>query len=333
MTLNNTEKICKLCREREFEVSFTVGDAVFSSNIKKYDVIRCKKCGLSTMTPFPTQSDLNEIYVRDNTFSKPFDNPYKNSLFYAQLEPLFLKVTSTRKFTAEKSLQLIKRGKSGSQQSLSILDIGCSTGILLKEFHAIDPQIELHGIDVDPDAKRKAPEYMKDNIYIEDFLKKDFGGHKFDIITMSFVIEHVVDFDKYLDKIHELLVDGGIFFFSTPDIGSAKAIQQKADWKMVNDKRKAIGHIYWFDDKSINHLIKRYDYNLLDKVNIGETYFYLPKLIQKALKAVVGTDFSGERIIRWYTPRILYSIAFDFFLSKTLSYGDLTYVFLGKKQK
>ena len=37
------------------------------------------------------------------------------------------------------------------------------------------------------------------------------AGHKFDIIMAWGVVEHVVDPDAFLKRVHELLVPGGLF--------------------------------------------------------------------------------------------------------------------------
>src|ERR1700704_6110706 len=143
---------CQLCGGSSFSRIVHVPAANFSSNIKEYEILQCADCGLSNMQPFPTYSDIEELYIRERVFSVQRPNPYERGWSFRFLEPLYQKYGTDLRFIARQCCKLAPKEKQ-------ILDIGCSTGRLLNAFRLVDPGIELSqltGIDIDPGAKRNA---------------------------------------------------------------------------------------------------------------------------------------------------------------------------------
>src|SRR6266566_3038060 len=140
---------CQLCGGSSFFRIVHVPSANFSSNIQEYEISQCANCGLSTMNPFPTYGDIEELYVKENVFSRRRTNPFEGSLSFRLLEPLYQKYGTDLRFIAGQCLNLVP----GAQR---VLDIGCSTGRLLDSFRLVDPELKLDdltGIDIDPVAK------------------------------------------------------------------------------------------------------------------------------------------------------------------------------------
>ena len=319
---------CQLCGLSSFTRVFEVRPANFSSNIKEYEILKCTNCGLSTMHPFPTQRDVEELYVKEGVFSVQRPNPYQDFLSFRYLEPLYQKYGTDLRFIAKQCSKLAGR-------EMQVLDIGCSVGRILNAFRQVNPEMELTaltGIDIDPNAKNNAIPYLRDRIIIGDFLTYDFGK-RFDVITMRFVIEHLLDFKAYLARAIELLKPGGVLFFSTPDIESSQARLLKDKWKLVNDPDQKIGHVHWFNRQAIEFLAKKFGLRLEKCVNRGEFVYSLPVPVQGLLRKILGTEPESGRFIRRYTPRIINATLFDGVLSQTLSCGDGLYAFLRKPRE
>jgi len=313
---------CQLCSKSEFHKLLSVKQANFSTIISSYDIYKCKHCGLSVMHPFPTNYDIVELYIQKNIFSTPFNNPYKKSILFPLLEPLYRKYGADNRFIAQTSLKLLNNAET-------LLDIGCSTGEQLKHFLTLQPHIKAVGIDIDPKAKANAENSIQNRIIIDDFIKHDFKQH-FDIITLKFVIEHLLDFRSYIDKIVNLLSPNGLFFLSTPDIDSPKAKQMKAHWFSINDPSYKIGHLRWFNRKSLYYLAETYGLKVLKIINRGELLYHLDIKLQNLLQNFFGKDKTGRKFIKYYAPRIIYSIIFDALLAQKFGYGEHTYVFMTK---
>jgi len=319
------EKVCQLCMGTEFRALIKVTNANFSSAIKEYEIFECMKCGLSVMSPFPTDKDIQELYVQENVFSQPVTNPYKKRFLFSFLEPLY------RKYGAD-GYYIAKMCKKYAKRADSLLDIGCSTGTQIKSFLEVYPDLDAVGIDIDPSARSNADEHLKDRITIDDFTEHDFADKQFDVISLKFVIEHLMDFNPYMSKIVKLLKPGGLLFMSTPDISSAKARMEKDEWVLINDPVQKIGHLRWFNAKAMRCLGEKYDFEVKKIINRGELIHHLPLWIQKILYAVFGRDGTGKRFIKYYPMRVSYAILFDGILSQKIGYGDSLYAFFKKPE-
>jgi 2-polyprenyl-3-methyl-5-hydroxy-6-metoxy-1,4-benzoquinol methylase len=314
---------CQLCNGSEFHKLMDVEEANFSARIAAFDIYRCNTCDLAVMHPFPTLEDIKQLYIQNNVFSQPFNNPYQESLLFPILEPIYRKYGVDCHFIAQTCLKLAERAET-------LLDIGCSTGEQLSHFLELSPRIEAVGIDIDHQAKERAGDTIKRRIIIDDFARCKFNQN-FDIITLKFVIEHLIDFQPCIEKIADLLSPNGIFFLSTPDIDSPKARQLKADWPLINDPYNKIGHLRWFNRESLYRLVDAFGFKVLKIVNRGELLHHLPRQLQSMLIRLFGKDETGRRFIKYYAPRVTYALIFDAWLSQTIGYGDCLYVFMTKK--
>jgi SAM-dependent methyltransferase len=280
------------------------------------------------MDPFPSHRDIDELYVKTGVFSVRTANPYDQTWSFRFLEPFYQKYGTDLRFIAKQCLALTRAPGA----SASVLDIGCSVGRLLNAFRLVAPGMELSqltGIDIDPNARSNGIPYLKDRIVIGDFLLHDFED-QVDIVTMRFVIEHLLDFKPYLARDIRALKTGGILFISSPDIDSPQAKLLKDKWKLINDPQQKIGHLRWFNKKSMEFLAKEFGLNIVRCVNRGEMIYHLPWWVQGLLRKVLGVDPTSQRFIRHYTARIINATVFDGMLSQALSYGDGLYVFLRK---
>jgi ubiquinone/menaquinone biosynthesis C-methylase UbiE len=100
-------------------------------------------------------------------------------------------------------------------RSFSILDVGCSTGIMANYFSGYFGEVV--GIDIDAPAVRYAREnFTKDNLEfnIGDAMNIKFPKNSFDVVICAHIYEHVPDADRLMSEIHRVLKPGGICYFS-----------------------------------------------------------------------------------------------------------------------
>jgi len=316
---------CRLCDGSDFRPLLRVENANFSSSITRYDIVRCETCELAMMDPFPNEQEIKEIYVRENTFSQPSPNPYRRNPLFSLLEPIYRHYGDGRHFILRTCLRLAPKGRR-----LKVLDIGCSTGALIEAFQTMTDRADATGIDLDPQARERAKESVRDSIVIGDFLSHPLPG-PFDIVTMEMLIEHLPDPSRYIERCADLLRPGGLLVLSTPDIDSPQAREQGADWWLVNRPGQKLGHVIWFNRASIEHLAKKHGLRIAFYRNRGNLLPHMPGGLRRTLETAFGHDPASGRFIRWYPIRILWALIVTGWISEWLSKGEYIYAVLVKE--
>jgi len=98
----------------------------------------------------------------------------------------------------------------------SVLDVGCSIGVLVKAFR--DLGIESYGVDFSEYAVSHAPREVRPFLSRVDVdrEKLPFEEGRFDLITMLEVLEHLHDHRHLIREARRVLRDGGGVFVTTP---------------------------------------------------------------------------------------------------------------------
>jgi SAM-dependent methyltransferase len=112
----------------------------------------------------------------------------------------------------ELALYLLQRFKSRSGK-LSILDVGCGTGMLVQQMQAFGNSF---GIDVSLKAIEYSRRRGSEQTAVGSAEDLCFRSATFDAVTMIEVLEHVEDDLKALRDIHGLLRPGGAVILTVP---------------------------------------------------------------------------------------------------------------------
>ncbi len=314
---------CPVCLGNRLDPYLHVPRLNFTQRIRKGDILKCLSCGAFSLHPFPTSHDIKELYQDLGVFSDVPANPFTNRLLFKQFEYLYREFADGTRFVAKTCLRI------ADAAAPRVLDVGCGRGILLGKFQRYRPTAVVTGIDLDPGAKANAPAGLHDNV-LTGSVDDVPSDRRFDIITAQFVIEHVLEPVSFLNRIHALLADDGCVMLSTPDIGSCKARDRKEAWDLISRESVKIGHCLWYDHVSFKRLVEARGFRIVKLTNRGEAIDHLPKLIQRLLFAILGTDRASGRFICSYHLRILWSVLIDGYLSERLGLGENMYVFLKK---
>ncbi len=95
----------------------------------------------------------------------------------------------------------------------SVLDIGCGTGLFLKDLQGMG--LRLNGIDLNEPFLEKAKAHLPEATYYHgSFLDKFEGDTKYDLISCFSVLMYVEPsrLQEFFDKIYDLLNSGGFVF-------------------------------------------------------------------------------------------------------------------------
>jgi len=109
-------------------------------------------------------------------------------------------------------------------QSLSVLDIGTSTGIIANYLSNYFGKVI--GIDIDEPAIEYARDnFIEENLAFEigDSMDLNFSHNVFDVVICAHVYEHVLDADRLMKEIYRVLKPGGVCYFAA---GNRLSIQE-----------------------------------------------------------------------------------------------------------
>jgi 2-polyprenyl-3-methyl-5-hydroxy-6-metoxy-1,4-benzoquinol methylase len=136
-------------------------------------------------------------------------------LDYSKIRPqaVFDQESRTRK--AQTILAVLRNQFSSDLDDLTLLDIGCSTGIMAD---ALSPHFKnVVGIDIDTTAIQFARStFRRPNLEFkfQDGLSLNFEDDTLDLVVCAHVYEHVPDADRLLSEVHRVLRPGGICYFA-----------------------------------------------------------------------------------------------------------------------
>ena len=136
----------------------------------------------------------------------------------------------------------------------SILDIGSGRGLMLyylKKFFGYKTAV---GIQPSKPALEFSRKKLGLEVYDRDFLELDFGGRRFDVITMWHVLEHVVEPERYIEKISQYLEANGKFVVEVPNFDSWTAHATGFYWLGLDLRY----HLHFFTPETLSGLLKRH---------------------------------------------------------------------------
>jgi 2-polyprenyl-3-methyl-5-hydroxy-6-metoxy-1,4-benzoquinol methylase len=206
-------------------------------------ISRCHQCGFQFMNPQYSDKYLTEFYAQ---YLDDDDYDYWH-------EPLMIR----HDFYLSLVEKHIKPGK--------VLDIGCGYGHLMEA--ARKRGWSIHGYDVDQVSTQKVSDRLGVEVAHGDFHSCDLGDG-YDLVAMHQVLEHLKEPNKYLEKIHTLLNDGGILFVAVPNIKSLSN-RLKFDLEKMGLRRKNIGkyydtshHVLYFEPSTLTTLLGNHGFKV-----------------------------------------------------------------------
>ena len=209
-----------------------------------YDVVVCQDCGFAFADRLPPQSVIDEYYR---------DMAKKTALLEKQinkgsLEPDF--VIRMHEYSLGNILPHLR-------QNDSILDVGCYTGHLL---HLLKQRgfDNLKGLDPSEFASKVAREKYGIEVIVGSlFDRGDIG--RFDFITLTHVIEHIVDLRSFVLRLRDLLTEEGRIYIECPDVHNF-FLASKSDESIQSEHKVpffqfSVEHVNFFSATSLGNLM------------------------------------------------------------------------------
>lgn len=225
-----SEPTCPVCKAE---------DTSFSFEVDGFDVWQCGHCSGSFIGKMPTERELKNYYDDPNWFESGLKGGYES--YDRQTEGTIPFVEGV----------LASVAKDNTYKS--VLDIGCGYGTHLGVAQKYG--WECFGVEISDHARQIAIERHGDYAFIKSTVT-ELIPHKFDLILMLDVIEHLPD--PYV-IFYELFAKGAIrkdttVIVTTPNAQSMDAITKREAWQYMHPP----SHLIYYSAESIyqffNHL-------------------------------------------------------------------------------
>jgi 2-polyprenyl-3-methyl-5-hydroxy-6-metoxy-1,4-benzoquinol methylase len=235
---------CPICDGSIFQNFIKVKDRFNTSNIKKFQLVKCN-CGFIFLNPRPNTDEISNFY--NHTDYDPHKNRNFNAydIIYKIVQKLALKIKYNK----------IKRLKNKGK----LLDIGGGKGEFALFMH-----------------KKGFSSSIQDNFSyyngILDFYTNINKINKkyFDVISMWHVLEHVHNLENLFNSINTILNKNGILVIAVPNHDAIERKYFNDKWAPYDAPR----HLYHFNLSSLEKILNKNGFKILKKYSMIQDTFY-----------------------------------------------------------
>jgi 2-polyprenyl-3-methyl-5-hydroxy-6-metoxy-1,4-benzoquinol methylase len=158
------------------------GDCATVYRLARFDIVRCRSCGLLARHPLPDAEELRAMYE---------DPAYHDSTYFRGELAGDARADSPEVRLQDRTLAELAAMVGPSADGLRLLDVGCGTGSFVARARGAGWQAE--GVELSANLARIAAENFDLSVHQGDFLEVDLAEDAFDIVTMWDFLEHVLD--------------------------------------------------------------------------------------------------------------------------------------------
>ena len=226
------------------------------------NIVDCTDCGYIHAHPFPDEAALRQYY--GHAFFGP--ERWPQYLDKAEYERDYWLVTYRKRIKRAQKHILCDVG--------ALLDIGSGPGLSLEAGQQMDYRV--HGIE----PGDQAVAHIQARGYASVLHHGTFNDYQgpagfFEIVTMYFLLEHVLDPQAVLAKAYDLLAPGGVLIIEVPrdytkiQAAMERVVPNEGWWVALWDHRN------YFSRDSLGKLVRRCGYETVDCTATMPMEFYL----------------------------------------------------------
>ena len=231
--MHNPIRPCHVCGATDRTLLYRQKFSGLSSGtfLHNYDVMACVTCGFCFADNLPQAEAFDRYYAEMSKWEFQENSGQASEMDTQRFE-------SVARFVA---------GFTENHQA-RVLDIGCSTGGLLRAFKQ-QGFTQLLGLDPSPQCAKLARQNHDIDVFTGPVstltqLPRDCG-----VVSLSGVLEHLYDPNTVMLNISQRLTDGGILYICVPDAGQFAACMD-APYQQFS-----IEHILYFTAGSLSNLL------------------------------------------------------------------------------
>ena len=240
---------CPISGKRDFEPFLAVPDRFRPGS--RWQIVRSRPSGLLILDPRPSFPEIGSYYHLEN-----YDPHLHDAMVRSWRNRLYL---AARALLLRRKASLVLYGEKKPFTGCRILEIGCSTGALLRHLKLVRgiPAGHLRGIETDPDAAVVAE--AKTRVPIDRHPSGRSQSRKtFDRIVLWHAFEHVHDLQSMLYNIFEQLDHQGILVMALPNPESRDAKHYREHWVAWDAPR----HLWHFTPAVLEALLEEHGFEL-----------------------------------------------------------------------
>lgn len=211
-------KICPVCKK----------SASFFCLSKNHVIYKCTFCHFGFTENLIAQKDS---YYRDQT--------------YIEEEKLFKNIFLKRVNIISKKIKIPG----------NVLEVGCSTGLMLSLFK--DRGWQVKGVEISKEAAEIATERGIE-VITQPFEKLELK-EKYDLIIFNHTLEHLENFELVIKKVNMLLKPKGFLYIDLPNFDSLSAKVLKGKWPLLLPDE----HLWHFTQKALTILLSKFDFKVV----------------------------------------------------------------------
>lgn len=211
--------------------------------------LRCIECGLVHLYPPPEAEKAIDAY--DGYLD---DHPDEIADWQRMMQPV-----------VTRSADLIETRRGGRKGG--ILDIGCGYGFFLNEMRLRGWQPQ--GIEISPAGRKYAQNRFGLRVTHQPAEAIEWPDACFDVITLFYVIEHLLDPPAMLDRVHRWLKPDGLLLLRWPH--STPIVRFLGPLAARLDLYHTPFHIYDFSPRTMQRMLCRCGFARIETVIGGYT--------------------------------------------------------------
>ena len=294
---------CPACNNTKFQTTHTdVQDWSFGTTIGNWSFSECNHCQSLILASRPKQAFIHRAYQRyythapsthetQNFTQQPFRRKMHERLAHSYIQhryvsgtplPLLTHLYFTLRPNKQLEIDQHYRHLPAFNSTLStttprLLDFGCGDGLFLQRASQLGWQT--WGCDFDEQAI-KGCQNKGLNVFLGGFELLNEYTPRFDVITLSHVIEHVYEPLKLLQQAYQFLKPGGLLWCETPNTQSAVLKHYGRHWRGLEAPR----HLVIFNESSLIQLVKQAGFENIQRLkrpNPAEKMIATSELISK----------------------------------------------------
>lgn len=173
-----------------------------------------------------------------------------------------------------------------ARRKCNVLDMGCGVGWLLKK--ELDLRCDTYGIDLAiPGIKIVKARLKEANLIASDANHTPFKDETFDLITCTWLLEHVKKPEETVAEVSRMLRKGGLAIFMSPSGELTQTREKSPDFTVV--EKFGEEHFWEFSPIGLQALLQKSGFRIKERRGIYRFHFFnlftfpVFKLISNAL--------------------------------------------------